>query len=615
MNNDYRYENRKFVIVGIVLTIVFVFIGRLFSLQILNDDYKKHADSNAFLDKTVYPSRGVMYDRNGKLLVSNQPAYDVMVCMRNVKDLDTLAFCQSLGITREFFDKRMADVKNRRLNPGYSSYTDQLFLGQLTAEEFAMFQEQLYKFAGFSIQRRTIRQYEYPVAGHLFGDLGEVSKNDIAKDEYYVRGDFIGKQGIESYYEKQLRGEKGKEVLLRDAYGRIKGKYMDGAMDMAPVSGKNLTLSLDIELQALAERLLQNKIGSVVAIEPSTGEVLCMASSPTFDPQLLAGRKRGENHRLLSQDKQKPLLNRAIMGTYPPGSTFKTSQALTYLQEGIITPTTQFPCALGFRFKGLHLGCHAHSSPIALTPSLATSCNSYYCWGLYRMIGDEKYGSPQAALTRWKDHMVAMGFGYRLGIDLPGEARGFIPNAAFYDKWYNKRWNGLTIISISIGQGEVTLTPLQIANLGATIANRGYYITPHIVKEVQGEDLDSLYRTPKYTMVEKKHYETVVQGMREAVLNGTCTAANLPDIEVCGKTGTAQNRGKDHSAFMGFAPMNDPKIAVAVYVENGGFGAVYGVPIGALIMEQYLTGTLSEASVKKAKDIQQRVIYYGDQER
>ena len=615
MNNDYRYEKRKFVVVGVVLAIIMVFIIRLFNLQVLNDDYKKHADSNAFLNKTIYPSRGVMYDRNGKLLVTNHPAYDVMVCMRNVKGLDTLAFCQALGITREFFDKRMADVKNRRLNPGYSSYTDQLFLGQLTAEEFAMFQEQLYKFAGFSIQRRTIRQYNYPVAGHLFGDLGEVSKNDIAKDNYYVRGDFIGKQGIESYYEKQLRGEKGTEVLLRDAYGRVKGSYMDGAMDIAPVAGKNLTLSLDIELQALAERLLQNKIGSVVAIEPSTGEVLCMASSPTFDPQMLVGRKRGENHRLLSQDKQKPLLNRAIMGTYPPGSTFKTSQALTYLQEGIITPTTQFPCALGFRFKGLHVGCHEHSSPIALAPSLATSCNSYYCWGLYRMIGDEKYGSPQNALTRWKDHMVAMGFGYRLGIDLPGEARGFIPNAGFYDKWYNKRWNGLTIISISIGQGEVTLTPLQIANLGATIANRGHYITPHIVKEVQDEVLDSIYRFPKYTMVDKQHYETIIQGMREAVLNGTCAAADLPDFEVCGKTGTAQNRGKDHSAFMGFAPMHDPKIAVAVYVENGGFGAVYGVPIGALIMEQYLTGTLSEESAKKAKDIQRRTIYYGDQER
>mgnify|MGYP003466521116 FL=1 len=615
MNNDYRYENRKFVIVGIVLAIVAVFIGRLFSLQVMNDEYKKHADSNAFLNKTIYPSRGVMYDRNGKLLVSNQPAYDVMVCMRNVKDLDTLAFCQSLGITEEFFVKRMADVKNRRLNPGYSSYTDQLFLSQLTAEDFAMFQEQLYKFSGFSIQRRTIRQYDYPVAGHLFGDLGEVSKKDIAKDDYYVQGDFIGKQGIESYYEKQLRGEKGKEVLLRDAYGRVKGKYMDGTMDVAPVPGKNLTLSIDIELQALAERLLQNKIGSVVAIEPSTGEVLCMASSPTFDPQVLVGRKRGENHRMLSKDKQKPLLNRAIMGTYPPGSTFKTSQALTYLQEGIITPETQFPCSHGFRYKGLHVGCHAHGSPIPLVPSLATSCNSYYCWGLYRMIGADKYGSSQAALTRWKDHMVAMGFGYRLGIDLPGEARGFIPNEGTYNKVYGKSWNGLTIISISIGQGEVTLTPLQIANLGATIANRGHYIVPHVVKEVQGEELDSLYRFPKRTMVDRVHYETVVQGMREAVLNGTCRAANLPDIEVCGKTGTAQNRGKDHSAFMGFAPMNDPKIAVAVYVENGGFGAVYGVPIGALIMEKYLTGTLSETSEQKAKDIQQRVIYYGNQER
>ena len=615
MSNDYRYENRKFVVVGIVLAIIAVFIGRLFSLQVLDDKYKEHADSNAFLNKTVYPSRGVMYDRTGKLLVSNQPAYDVMVCMRNVNDLDTLAFCQSLGITREFFDKRMADVKNRRLNPGYSSYTDQLFLSQLTAEDFAMFQEQLYKFSGFSIQRRTIRQYNYPVAGHLFGDLGEVSKKDIAKDEYYVQGDFIGKQGIESYYEKQLRGEKGKEVLLRDAYGRVKGAYMDGHMDVAPIPGKNLTLSLDIELQALAERLLQNKIGSVVAIEPSTGEVLCMASSPTFDPQMLVGRKRGDNHRLLSQDKQKPLLNRAIMGTYPPGSTFKTSQALTYLQEGIITPETQFPCALGFRHKSLRVGCHAHSSPITLVPSLATSCNSYYCWGLYRMIGAEKYGSSQAALTRWKDHMVAMGFGYRLGIDLPGEARGFIPNESTYNKVYGKSWNGLTIISISIGQGEVTLTPLQIANLGATIANRGYYIPPHIVKEVQDEPLDSLYTTPKYTMVEQRHYETIVQGMREAVLNGTCVGANLPDIEVCGKTGTAQNRGKDHSAFMGFAPMNNPKIAVAVYVENGGYGAVYGVPIGALIMEKYLTGTLSEESEKKAKNIQQREIYYGNQER
>ena len=615
MNNDYRFENRKFVVAGIVVGIVLLFIARLFYLQIMNDEYKKHADSNAFLNKTVYPSRGIMYDRNGKLLVSNQPAYDVLVCMRNMKDLDTLSLCESLGITREFFEKRIKEIKNKKLNPGYSFYTDQLFMGQLRTEDFAKFQEQLYKFNGFSIRRRTVRQYEYSVGGALFGDLGEVSKKEMEADDYYVRGDYIGKQGIESYYEKQLRGEKGTEVLLRDAYGRIKGRYMDGAMDVAPVPGKNLTLSLDIELQLLAERLLQNKIGSVVAIEPETGEVLCMASSPSFDPQILVGRQRGDNHRLLSKDKQKPLLNRAIMGTYPPGSTFKTAQALTFLQEGAIEPETSFPCSHGFRYKGLHVGCHAHGSPLPLVPALATSCNSYFCWGLYRMIGSSRFGSSQEALTRWKDHMVAMGFGYRLGIDLPGEARGFIPNSAFYDKWYGGRWNGLTIISISIGQGEVTLTPLQIANLGATIANRGKYIAPHVVKEVQGEELDSVYRFPKYTMVDKEHYETVVEGMREAVLNGTCRAANLPGIEVCGKTGTAQNRGKDHSAFMGFAPMDNPKIAVAVYVENGGFGAVYGVPIGALIMEKYLTGTLSEASEQKANDIQQRVIYYGNQER
>lgn len=615
MINDYRYENRKFVILGIVVGIVLLFVARLFQLQILDDEYKKHADSNAFLEKTVYPSRGVMYDRTGKLLVYNQPAYDVMVCMRNVKGLDTLALCESLGITQEFFEKRMVDIQNKRLNPGYSNYTDQLFLGQLTVEEFAKFQEQLYKFQGFSVQRRSIRQYTYPVAGHLFGDLGEVSKKEMAKDEYYVRGDYIGKQGLESFYEKQLRGEKGTEVLLRDAYGRIKGNYLDGEMDVEPVPGKNLTLSLDIELQQLAERLLENKIGSVVAIEPETGEVLCMASSPTFDPRMLVGRQRSENHKALSKNKQKPLLNRAVMGTYPPGSTFKTAQALTFLQEGIITPNTQYRCSHGFQFGGLHVGCHAHGSPLPLVPALATSCNSYFCWGLHHMFSADKYAKVQDAMTVWKDHMVAMGFGYRLGIDLPGEARGFIPNAAFYDKWYGGRWRGLTVISISIGQGEVTLTPLQIANLGATIANRGHYITPHIVKGIEGEEIDSLYRYPKHTLVDKEHYETIVQGMREAVLNGTCAGANLPGIEVCGKTGTAQNRGKDHSAFMGFAPMDNPKIAVAVYVENGGFGAVYGVPIGALIMEKYLTGTLSETSEQKAKNIQQRVIYYGNQER
>lgn len=435
-------------------------------------------------------------------------------------------------------------------------------------------------------------------------------------DEYYLPGDFIGKLGVERSYEKQLRGEKGVEVLLRDAHGRIQGNYMEGKFDKAPVPGKNLTLSLDIELQMLGERLLEGKIGSIVAIEPSTGEVLCLVSSPTYDPSLMIGRDRGKNHLAMSKDPWKPLLNRAIMGAYPPGSTFKTTQALTFLQEGIINTGTMYPCSGGFSYRGLHVGCHAHPSPLSLIPAIATSCNGYFCWGLYYMIGArQKYGSVQKAMNTWRDYMVSMGFGYQLGIDLPGEKRGMIPNAQYYDKAYRRSWNGLTIISISIGQGEVTATPLQIANLGATIANRGYFVTPHVVKEIEGESIDSIYTTRRYTKVDKGHYEEVVQGMRSAVLGGTCRTANIPELEICGKTGTAQNHGKDHSAFMGFAPMNNPKIAIAVYVENGGWGATYGVPIGKLMIEKYLTGKLTAEDEALATDIQNRRIDYGLQER
>ena len=615
MTGNFQYDNRKFVIGGIVIAIVAVFIVRLFSLQILSKDYKEQGDNNAFLNKTIYPSRGVIYDRQGKLLVFNQPAYDVLVCMREVKDLDTLAFCRALNMTQEMFDKRMADIKNITLNPGYSGYTDQVFLSQLTAEDIAQFNEQLYKFQGFTTRMRTIRQYNYPYAAHLLGDMGEVSKKDMAADEYYSRGDYIGKQGIESFYEKELRGQKGVEVLLRNAHGRIMEHYMDGAQDVEAVPGKDLTLSIDMELQALGERLMKNKIGSIVAIEPSTGEVLCMVSSPTFDPHDLIGRQRGANHLALSKDKRKPLLNRAIQGTYPPGSTFKTSQALTYLQEGIITPETLLPCTHGFVLGSLHVGCHDGYASWSVIPAIATSCNGFFCWGLYRMMSSSKFSNVQEAMTVWKDHMVDMGFGYKLGIDLPGEQRGFIPNAAYYDKVYKGSWKGQTIISIAIGQGEVTLTPLQIANLCSTIANRGYYIAPHVVREVHGGDLDSLYHTRHYTTVERRYYDIVVQGMRNAVLMGTCRSANTPFFEVCGKTGTAQNRGKDHSVFMGFAPKDDPKIAIAVFVENGGFGAVYGVPIGALMMEKYINGQLSEASEQKASDFEHRVIHYSDTER
>ncbi len=598
-----------------VIFVVLAYIIRLFNIQILDKRYSRSASSNALYNRTVFPVRGVIYDRDGQILVGNSPSYDVIVTMRNVAGLDTLSFCRSLNITREYFDSRMSDIRDIRKNPGYSSYTRQIFMSQLSVEEISDFRENLFMYNGFEIDFRSLRTYSHPVAAHLLGDMGEVSKSDIELDDFYMQGDLIGKQGVEKYYEKILRGEKGVEVMLRDAYGRIQGSYSDGAMDVAPVAGKSIELSLDVKLQALGEMLMQNKIGSIVAIEPETGEILCMVSAPTFDPSDLVGRHRGEKYQALAARSDKPLLNRAIQGTYPPGSTFKTTQALTFLQEGIVDTRTLFTCNGGFVARGLRVACHAHSSPISLIPAIATSCNAYFCWGYYRMIGAEKYGTPQKALTVWKDYMVDMGFGYTLGVDLPGEARGMIPNSEYYDRHYNRSWNGLTTISNSIGQGEVTLTPLQIANLGATIANRGYYITPHVVRGIEGQELDSLYTVRHRVSVDSTNYEKVVEGMRLSVLEGTCRSANTTAYQVCGKTGTAQNRGIDHSVFMGFAPMDNPKIAIAVYVENGGFGAVYGVPIGALMIEQYLTGGLSQESMIRAEAFSNRIIDYGIEER
>ena len=610
---DYNLENRRLVIGGVAVVIVAIYLVRLFTLQLMSDDDKKNADSNAFLKKIEFPSRGAITDRNGHLLVYNQPAYDIMVVMNEESGrLDTTEFCQSLGITKEFFIQRMNDIKDRTKNPGYSRFTQQLFMSQLPNEEFSMFQEKIFRFPGFYVQQRSIRQYQYKYAAHILGDVGEVSPSDIEDDDYYMPGDYIGKLGVEKYYEKELRGEKGVQIMLRDARGRIQGKYQNGKYDRRPVAGKDLTLSIDLNLQALGERLLEGKRGSIVAIDPRTGEVLCMVSSPTYDPRIMVGRQRGKNHRLLSHDLWKPLLNRSIMGMYPPGSTFKTSQALTFMSEGIISPGTAFPCHRGFYYRGLHVGCHSHPSPISLINAISTSCNGYFCWGLYYMMGNRrKYKNVQDAMSMWRDYMVSMGFGYKLGIDLPGAKRGMIPNAEYYDRNYHGSWNGLTIISISIGQGEVTLTPLQIANLGATIANRGYFYTPHVVRKVQGEPLDTAYTHRHYTKASQRAYNYVVAGMRSSALKGTCRMLGKYDFEACGKTGTAQNRGHDHSVFMGFAPMNEPKIAISVYVENGGWGADYGVPIGGLMMEQYLKGKLSPASEAQAAEFQRRRIGYG----
>ena len=614
---SYNLENRRFVIGGVALAIVLVYIIRLFTIQLLSDDFKKNADSNAFLKKIDYPSRGAIYDRNGKLMVYNQPSYDIMVVMNEAKGhIDTLELCNALGISKEYFVKRMDDIKDRSKNPGYSRFTEQLFMTQLSDREFSVFREKMFRFPGFYVQKRSIRQYTYPYAAHVLGDIGEVSVSDIEEDNYYQPGDYIGKLGVEKYYEKELRGEKGVQIMLRDAHGRIQGSYHNGKFDRRPVAGRDLTLSIDVKLQALGERMLQGKIGSIVAIEPATGEVLAMISSPTYDPRNLVGRQRSKAHAALSRNVWKPLLNRSIMGQYPPGSTFKTTQALTYQAEGIITPNTMFPCHHGFSYRGLHVGCHGHASPLNLIEAISTSCNGYFCWGLYYMLGNRrKYGNVQKAMDRWRDYMVSMGFGYKLGIDLPGEKRGLIPNASFYDRAYHKSWNGLTVISIAIGQGEVNLTPLQIANLGATIANRGYFYTPHVVRKVQGLPLDTAFTHRHRTMASVRAYSAVVAGMRSSALKGTCKALGHLPFTVCGKTGTAQNRGQDHSVFMGFAPMDNPKIAIAVYVENGGFGADFAVPIAGVLFEQYMTGKLSPSAECMATALQNRRIAYGSNNR
>ncbi|MDE6134097.1 MAG: penicillin-binding protein 2 [Muribaculaceae bacterium] len=593
MRKNYNLEKRKYVIGGFILLVACIYLVRLFDLQINDEKYKRSADSNAFLKKTVYPSRGLIYDRNGELVVFNQPAYDVMLIPRDVQPFDTLDFCQTLNITRENFDKRIADMKS---SAGYSSYVPQRLIAQLSAQDYGRLQEKLYRFPGFFIQKRILRQYKHPTAANVLGNIREVSQADIDRDYYYSPGDYTGDLGIEKSYEPYLRGTKGVEILIRDARGRIQGRYEDGANDIEPISGRDLRLSLDIKLQQYAESLMVGKRGAVVAIEPATGEILCMVSMPNYDPTLLVGRQRGENYFKLAKDESWPLFDRALMGAYPPGSTFKPTQGLIFLQENIIDLSTAYPCSRGYINGGLKVGCHPHGSPLPLKPALQTSCNAFFCWGFKAMIDRRsKYGSSAKAFEIWKNHLVSMGYGYKLGVDLPGEGRGFIPNAKFYDKFYSAgHWSANTIISVAIGQGEILATPLQIANLGATIANRGWFITPHVVKAIQDTVMPEGMFDVRHPTIEAHHYDAIAEGMRMAVTGGTCRKANIPGIEACGKTGTAQNpHGKDHSAFMGFAPYQDPKIAVAVYVENGGWGATFGVPIGALIMEKYLKGSIS----------------------
>ncbi|MDR3129838.1 MAG: penicillin-binding protein 2 [Tannerellaceae bacterium] len=586
--------NRQYVISAVFIAVIVIFVIRLFYLQVLNVDYRDWADSNAFLKRTIYPSRGMIYDRQGRLLVYNQPAYDVMVIKREIIPFDTADFCTTLGISYEWLVKRFKDITNKQLNPGYSPYVPQVLVPQLSVQEYGAFQEKLYKFPGFYVRNRTLRDYQYSCAAHILGNVGEVGKHDIEEDDYYVQGDHSGRSGVELSYERDLRGEKGIEILLRDAHGRIKGQYDNGIQDIAAIPGKDITLAIDIELQAYGELLMHNKIGSIVMIDPTTGEILCMVSAPSYDPHLLAGRHRGRNHDVLAKDMHKPLFDRSIMGTYPPGSTFKPAQGLIFLEEGVINQHSLYTCNRGYTYTGGKPACHRHSSPLSLIPAVATSCNSFFSWGLRDMLDNRhRYKTIQGAFDRWKDLMVAMGYGYTLDIDLPGEKRGYIPNSRVYDNVYHERWTSSTVISIAIGQGEVTATPLQMCNLAATIANRGFYITPHVVSKIGAEDIPSEKTVKHFTGIDREHYDLIAAGMRLSVIGGTCYGANIPDIEICGKTGTAENpHGADHSAFIGFAPHDNPTVAIAVYVENGGWGANFGVPIGRLMMQKYLRGNI-----------------------
>lgn len=614
MRKDYNLEKRKYVIGGLIVVITIIFIIRLFNLQVADSSFKKYADSNAFLRKTIYPSRGLIYDRKGELVVYNQPAYDVMVIPKEIENLDSLDFCSTLQITLPELREKFREMRDPSKNPGYSSFTQQVFIRHLSAQDYGRLQEKLYKFPGFFIQKKILRKYNHISAANVLGNIREVNANDIEKEPYYRAGDYTGDLGVEKSYETYLRGVKGEEILIRDAHGRIQGKLDNGARDISPIPGKNLTLSLDIELQEYGEKLMQGKIGAIVAIEPATGEILALVSSPGYDPSLLIGRERGKNYRELVNNKYKPLYDRALMAAYPPGSQFKPTQGLIFLQEGIVDLNTPYPCYLGYINGGLKVGCHGHESPITLKPAIRTSCNSYFCWGFKNMIDRRsKYGTSSKAFEVWKNYLVEMGFGYRLGVDLPSESRGFIPNSKFYDKVYGEgRWSANTVISVAIGQGEILATPLQVANLAATIANRGYFYTPHVVKQIQDTPLPEAFTKQRRPSIDKAFYQEIAEGMRMAVVGGTCRNAQFGDVEVCGKTGTSQNpHGRDHSAFMGFAPMNNPKIAICVFVENAGFGATFGVPIGGLMMEKYLTGKISpERQYLEDRMLQSNTIIY-----
>ncbi len=584
-----RYINRRIVVVAMIIVSAVILLIRLFRIQVIETSYRISAENNVLRYVTQYPARGLIYDRNRKLLVYNQVAYDLMVIPVQVSLSDTTEFCQSLGITKEYFNERMKAATS------YSKRTPSIFLKQISAETYASFQEKMFMYQGFYVQPRTLRKYSKPVAAHVLGYVSEVDDETIKRNPYYKRGDYIGTTGIEEGYEKELRGRKGVKLYLVDVHGRIKESYEQGRFDTAAIQGKDIISTIDLGLQEYADMLMSNKSGSIVAIQPATGEILTLVSSPAYDPSLLVGRIRSENFLRLQADTTKPIFNRATMASYPPGSTIKPVNGLIALQEKVISPSTLFGCSPGYLF----VGCHVHESPLNIIGAIKNSCNSYFCQAFRKIMENPDYSSISSAFNKWRSYLAQLGFGRTIGYDLVNEKPGFLPDTSFYNNRYGKnRWKALTIISLAIGQGEIGVSPLQMANVTAAIANRGFYYSPHIVKSI-GDSVNIMrgLTDRHYISADSVNFEYIVQGMEEAVNGGngaTATIAAINDIIVCGKTGTAQNpHGKDHSIFVAFAPKDKPEIAIAVYIENAGFGATYAAPVASLIMEKYLKGTVS----------------------
>ncbi len=599
MKQDYRHIR---LIIGLG-AVALLLLGKLFSIQILNGSYKKDADSNSKVYETIYPTRGIIYDRNGDILVGNKVAYDIMVSPREVGEFDTLALAAVLEVTPEFIREKMADFNKRKRAIGFQSVS---MMRTVPAETYMRFDEVKYRFPGFRGQVRSIRQYPVNAGGNLLGYVSEVNQSYLDRHPgEYRSGDYAGMTGIEAAREADLRGEKGYHIYLRNARNQIQEPYMEGAEDKEAIPGKDIVTTIDASLQQYGQELMQNKVGSIVAIEPSSGEILALVSSPGLDVNQLAdiGKYYGE----IVSNPYKPMYNRAVQASYPPGSVFKLVNGLIGLEEGVLRPEMMYPCSKGYHFGAGHkLGCHLHKSPINMEESIMMSCNAYYCYVLKNILDNDKYDNVAEGLDHWREMVMSFGFGRKLGSDFPAELSGSIPSSKTYNRAYGKgRWNSTTVISLSIGQGEILATPMHLANLCATIANRGYYYIPHIIKDSDGVEIDERFKEKQYTMVSQEHFPKVVKGMWRAVnsgpgAGGTAWIAHIDSLDVCGKTGTAQNpRGADNSVFICFAPMDNPKIAIAAYVENGGFGATYAAPMASLMVEKYLKGETSRPALEK----------------